>query len=208
MFDRRTFQVEEKNYGHQIQFLQHALDYLEHRIEITDQKVSIFMAIQAGVYVFVLTIVKDVIGSPKELYGENLIFAWFIIIYLIISLGLTFLTVNYMIQVIRPTNQKRIENEQAKVSSELKFRPDENYIMWMVNQNVKPYDEYQRIIANLDEEVILKNLQNAHYMSLKILEKKYKNYRKSVNFMKISVLVISIGLISLMISYYVLFPFK
>ncbi|MCA1031379.1 hypothetical protein LCL95_10110 [Bacillus timonensis] len=176
-----------------IEFTRGALEHAEKRIELMDQKASILMAIQAGFYVFIVTVIKDFLGGIS---GITKLSKWVGIgtyAFLIISLFFTFIVIFYLLRTIRP--RKSVLKNKAPVRS----TPASNYIYWF-DKNVSNTNqlEYNKRFDALTEEDMIENLKRAHLASLQLVELKYIFYRKAMKWMDYLILWNMIGVFILM----------
>jgi len=182
------------SFEQKVDFLRSALEHAEKRIEILDQKASILMAIQGGFLVLILTLFKDYFGGYKNLISGGEEFKIIANIFVIISLVLTFYVIILLILTIRP--------KVKFLSSNMPYAPikADNYIFWFNKNsfNLRTH-RYEEAVSQLTEEDIIDNYKKAHLTSLRLVERKYKFYRKAIDGMNYLLIWNVLGTIGLLI---------
>lgn len=164
------------SFDQKVEFIKSALEHAERRIGILDQKASILMAIQGGFLVLVLALFKDYLGNYFQLFEETKQLQIISNLFVFISLSLTFYVIILLVLTIRP--------KLKFFSRSMPYAPIEanNYIFWFDrNRGNLVTHTYEDAFNQLSEEDILNNYKKAHLTSLRLVERKYKFYRKAID---------------------------
>lgn len=174
-----------------IEFIKSSVEHVEKRIEVMDQKASILMAIQAGYFVLISTILKDFVGIFDVSKDTPLLVGIFYYLFLFIGFLFSFYIVYYLIMTIRP-GEGIIQNRMTEeVTGKI---PVSNYIFWFKNKGkYLTDDEYLNIVESLTEDDILDNYKKTHFTGLQLLSKKYAFYRKAIKAMNYFIVLNVIG---------------
>lgn len=174
-----------------IEFIKGALEHVESRIAIMDQKASILMAIQAGFFVLITTVIKDYVGIFNNIKKTPLFIGYVSYGTLLIGLILSFFVVYYLILTIRPGKGLITNTITDEVTGKV---PVINYLFWFKNKGEYLTDEkYLHMLDNLTKEDILNNYKKSHFTGLQLLSKKYHFYRKAIKGMNLFILLNFLG---------------
>jgi hypothetical protein len=172
-----------------VEFLKDALTYLEARINLIDNKASIFIAIQGGIFAIITYVIKEVFWTDTPSIISSVCYA-----SLILDSILAAFAILLLVQTIRPTETIFI------LKGHLNQVKMEGYVMWPNHEFPQTAEDYIAKIASLDISKIKANYENAHFTALQIIRNKYKYYRWAVFLMKFMILfsAIEIGILGLL----------
>lgn len=166
-----------------VKFLKDALSYLEARINLVDNKASILIAIQGGIFALITYVTKEFFwtATPSTINCVSYII-------LAIDFLIMILTILLLVQTIRPGKWffgLEVPLDKMKI---------EGYVMWFDNGFPQTADDYERRIDSLDLKRILANYKKAHHTTLQLVKKKYGYYRWATFGMKVMIVYSAIGL--------------
>jgi len=156
-----------------LDFLEYAVTHLENRIGLLDKIASILIAIQTGFFVLVAFVLKYVLG------GDTLYFQVVGYTFLLGLVLITALVIILLIWTIRPT--KNVLGLKTHVD---RLNEDEN-VMWFSDKFPQSAEHYKERVESPN---IQGNYENAHFVALQLLKKKYACYRWAVLLMKVNVI--------------------
>ncbi|WP_456277490.1 hypothetical protein [Bacillus sp. AK128] len=179
------------DFDKKIEFIRSSVEHVEKRIEVMDQKASILMAIQAGYFILITTLLKDFVGIFNVTQQTSLLIGIFSYAFLFASFLFSFYIVYYLIMTIRP-GEGIIQN---KITEEVTGKiPVANYIFWFKNKGKYLTDEeYLHIVDNLSDQDVLDNYKKTHFTGLQLLSKKYAFYRQAIKAMNYFIILNVIG---------------
>ena len=160
--------------GDEIEFLKYTITHLEKRIALIDNKASILIAVLGFVSASVFYIIKEITWVNTNIF--------FVIYFVCLAVVLLFL-----LQTIRPTKQflgRYVKPLLCK--KEDKDKADVKYVMWPEKEKEdvfpKDFDDYRNRIDYIKNNPaqIQKNYEWAHFILLRLVERKYKFYRKAI----------------------------
>ena len=164
-------------------FLKDALSYLEDRIKLVDNKASILIAIQGGLFALVAWVTKEVFWTktPSIINCASYIF-------IAIDFIIMILTILLLVQTIRPG--KWFFGLEVPIDK----RQEKGYVMWFEDGFPRSMEDYRERIDSLDQGRIRANYEKAHYTTLQLVRRKYSCYRWAVVGMKVMIVFSMIGL--------------
>lgn len=169
-----------------VRFLKDALTYLEARIKLIDNKASIFIAIQAGLFALITYTTTELFWTEELSIIKSVTYAFLAADFVIMSL-----TILLLVQTIRPSRgllSLEIPLDQMEM---------EDYVMWPQKGGFpKSAKDYRTRIESLDLSRIRANYERAHYITLQLIRIKYRYYRWAAFGMKCMVLWSAIGVVA------------
>ena len=172
-----------------VEFLKYAITYIEARIDLIDNKASILIAIQGGIFAIITYVIKEVFWTDTPSIFSSVGYA-----SLILDSILAASAILLLVQTIRPSN------DIFSLKGHLNQVKMEGYVMWPNDEFPQSAEDYRTKVALLDLSKIKANYENTHFIALQNVRRKLKYYRRAVFLMKLMILfsAIEIGILGLL----------
>lgn len=173
-----------------IEFLKDAIIYLEGRINLVDNKASVLIAIQGGLFVLAAYLTKQVFQPNPSLISD--FYRNILLFILFIGFLVTILTISLLIQTIRPSKYF------FSLGIPLKKMKVQDYLLWPGKEFPWNPEKFKEKINSLDNSKIRANYERLYYITAQLVRKKYNCYKWAVLGLKMMTLIIlGLGLFSL-----------